>query len=144
MEVALRRHRKDDPGVQLLRANGWSLYEASRIMDLDDYQRYIGRSRAEIGIAKNAYVKSNSGWFSDRSAHYLAAGKPVLAQATGFERHVPTGDGLLSFGSIEEAVTGVEEINRNYEAHCRAARSLSEEYLNYKVVLPKMLEKCMG
>jgi hypothetical protein len=141
-EIALRRHREDDPGVQLLRANGWFLREAIQIADLDAYLGYIQESRAEIGIAKHAYVKGCSGWFSDRAAHYLASGKPVLAQATGFERHVPTGQGLLTFVSVEEAVTGVEEINRNYATHCRAARSFAAEYLDYRVTLPKMLEIC--
>ena len=141
-EVALRRHHAEDPGVQLLLTNGWSLCEASRIADLDAYQSYIRRSRAEISIAKHAYVKGRSGWFSDRASHYLASGKPVLAQATGFERHVPTGRGVIAFGSMEEACTGVEAINGNYESHCRAARAFAAEYLDHRVVLPKMLEIC--
>jgi hypothetical protein len=144
LEIALRRHREDDPGVQLLRANGWVLTEGSRIRDLAGYQEYITGSRAEIGIAKNAYVKSRSGWLGDRAGHYLASGKPVLAQATGFERHLPTGKGLLAFGTIDEAVAGIESINRDYEGHCRAAWELAEEYLGYRKVLPKLLETCMA
>src|SRR5262249_4693965 len=85
-EVALRRHSEGDEGVRLLRDHGWHVTEAARIDDLAAYQGYIAGSRAEIGIAKNAYVRGRSGWFSDRSAHYLASGRPVLAQATGFER----------------------------------------------------------
>jgi len=140
LEVALRRYRDDDIRVQRLKDNGWLLFEASQITDLSSYQRYIARSRAEIGIAKNAYVKGHSGWFSDRAAHYLVSGKPVLAQATGFERHLPTGQGLLAFSTMEEAVAGIESINRDYETHCRAARRLAEEYLDSRKILTQMLE----
>jgi hypothetical protein len=142
LEIALRRHRDDDPRVQLLRSNGWLLAEGSRINDLATYQAYIGASRAEIGIAKNSYVKSNSGWLGDRAGHYLASGRPVLAQSTGFERHLPTGWGLLSFSTTDEAVAGIERINRDYDAHCRAARELAEEHLDYRRVLPRMLDVC--
>jgi hypothetical protein len=141
-EVALRRHRPEDEGIRRLRENGWILTEASQIADLARYQEFIGASRAEIGIAKNAYVKGRSGWFSDRTAHYLACGKPALVQATGFERYLPTGQGLLTFASLEEALAGVEAINGAYESHCRAARELAAEYLDYRKVLPQLLEAC--
>jgi len=127
-----------------LRANGWTLSDANRIGDLAGYQRYIAASRAEIGIAKNAYVRGRSGWFSDRAAHYLASGKPVLAQATGFERCLPAGQGLLAFETMEDAVKGVDAINRDYEAHSRAARQLAEEVLDYRKVLPKLLNDCFA
>jgi len=139
LEIALKSDHKD-AGIRLLRKNGWILSEATQIADLSSYQKYIVQSRAEIGIAKNAYVKGCSGWFSDRSTHYLASGKPVLAQSTGIERWLPTGHGLLTFRNMEEAVAGVERINQNYVAHCRAAREFAEEYLDYRKVLPKMLE----
>jgi hypothetical protein len=142
LEIAMRRHRHDDPRIQLLRSNGWILSEGGRISDLSTYQAYIAGSRAEIGIAKNAYVKSRSGWLGDRAGHYLASGKPVLAQSTGFEQHLPSGRGLLSFSTLDEAVAGIEEINRDYAAHCRAARELAEEYLDYRKVLPQMLDLC--
>jgi hypothetical protein len=141
-EVALRRHRDGDERVQLLRDNGWAVTEAARIADLSRYQDYIARSRGEIGIAKNAYVKGRSGWFSDRTTHYLASGKPALVQATGFERCLPTGRGLLAFGNLEEAVAGVEAINQDYEGHCRAAREFAAEFLDYRKVLPKLLDAC--
>jgi hypothetical protein len=144
IEVALRHNREDDAGIRLLKDNGWFLKEATRIADLSSYQDYIARSRAEIGIAKNAYVKGRAGWFGDRAAHYLASGKPVLAQSTGLERCLPTGKGLITFSNIEEAVAGIEAINRDYEVHCRAAREFAEEYLDYRKVLPEMLEFCMA
>jgi hypothetical protein len=142
-EVAMRRHHDDEDGSRLLREGGWILSEATRINDLDSYQSFIAQSRAEIGIAKNSYVKARSGWFSDRASHYLASGKPVLTQATGFERHLPVGRGILAFSTMEEAVEGITAINADYDGHCRAARDFAREYLDYRRVLPTMLEACM-
>jgi hypothetical protein len=141
-EVALRRHESDEGGVRLLRANRWIVTESSRFADLSAYRDYITESRAEIGIAKNAYVKARSGWVSDRTADYLARGRPALVQDTGLEGHLPTGRGLLTFDSMEEAVEGVERINRDYAAHCQAAREIAEGYLDSRKVLPKLLEDC--
>jgi hypothetical protein len=143
-EVAMRRHEREEEGIRLLRESGWVVTEAGRIRDLESYQAYIAASRAEIGIAKNAYVKGRSGWFSDRASHYLASGKPVLAQATGFEWHVPCGRGLIAFGTMEEAVEGVRAINRDYREHCLAARAFAEEHLDHAKVLPRMLDVCGG
>jgi hypothetical protein len=143
-EVALRRHGAADEGVQRLRANGWMVTDSTRFADLSSYRDHIAGSRAEIGIAKNAYVKGRSGWFSDRTAHYLATGRPALAQATGFEGHIPTGRGLLAFGTLEEAVEGVQRINADYAAHCKAAREIAAEYLHHEKVLPKLLEDCVN
>lgn len=143
LEVALKAP-PEDPDVERLREEGWRLVEASRLDTLTAYQRYIAESRAEIGIAKHAYVNGNSGWFSDRSAHYLASGKPVVAQSTGFERCLPTGDGLLTFRSVEEAAEAIAEINGDYAKHCRAAREFAEEFLDYRKVLPPMIEQAMA
>lgn len=141
-EVALRRHDSDEEGVQLLRSNGWIVTESSRFTDLSSYREFIAGSRAEIGIAKNAYVRARSGWVSDRTADYLGHGRPALVQDTGLEGHLPTGEGLLTFDSMEEAVEGVERINADYAAHCRAARGIAEGYFDYRKVLPKLLEDC--
>ena len=83
-------------------------------------------SRAEFGVAKSGYVLSRCGWFSDRSACYLASGRPVLAQDTGFPRFLPTGEGLLAFTGVDDAVAGIEEIRAGYERHAGAARALAE------------------
>lgn len=143
-EVCLKSYRDDDEGIQTLRKDGWIVRDAAHLTSFGGYRRYVGASRAEIGIAKNAYVRGHSGWFSDRSAHYLASGKPVLAQSTGFEWRLPTGRGLLTFSSMDEAVAGVEEINRDYGGHARAAREFAEQYLDHRKVLPDMLERCMA
>jgi hypothetical protein len=99
----------------------------------------VSASRGEIGIAKEAYVTARSGWFSDRSADYLVASRPVVAQATGIEEHLPTGSGLLVFDTGESAADAIESVNAAYEAHCRAARELAAEYLDYRRVLPTFL-----
>ena len=87
------------------------------------------------------YVRSHGGWISDRSLCYLASGKPVLAQETGFSRHYPTGEGLLAYSTLEEAVAGVEEITRRPDVHARAARALAEEYFDSDKVLGRLLQK---
>jgi hypothetical protein len=140
LEVALRRYDPQDPAIEQLRSSGWAITDTSEVATVDSYRDYIGTSRAEIGIAKHAYVTARSGWFSDRSAHYLASGKPVLAQSTGFERRLPTGSGLLSFSDLDEAVAGIEAINGRYTAHCQAARELAHEHLDHRRVIPRMLE----
>ncbi|HEX7059674.1 MAG TPA: hypothetical protein VF176_07475 [Solirubrobacterales bacterium] len=140
LEVALRRYDDEDPAIKRLRSNGWSITDTSEVGAIDSYQDFIAMSRAEIGIAKHAYVAARSGWFSDRSTHYLASGKPVLAQSTGFERCLPTGNGLLAFSNLDEAVAGIEAINGRYVAHCEAARELAREHLDHRKVIPRMLD----
>ncbi|MCI0417371.1 hypothetical protein L0222_31790 [bacterium] len=140
-EIVMRNWHPNSKEIHNLKQKGWNIIPGEEIGDLEKYKKFIERSRAEFGIAKHAYVKSNSAWFSERSTHYLASGKPVLAQSTGFERVLPAGEGLLSFQSFEEAVVGIKEINRNYEKHSRAARRLAEEYFDYRKVLPEFLEK---
>jgi hypothetical protein len=144
LEVLLKSFAPDDEGVGRLLEGGWRVDHGARASDLDSYQAYIRGSRAEIGIAKNAYVRGRSGWFSDRSAHYLASGRPVLAQSTGFEHCLPTGEGLLTFRDLDEAAAGMEAINSDYERHRRAARGFAEEFLDYRKVLPAFLDDCFS
>lgn len=144
LEVALKAFRPDDPLIRAMRLGGWRIADAVEVDGLDKYRAYIAASRAEIGVAQQAYVRGRSGWFSDRSAHYLASGKPVLAQATGFERHLPVGRGLLSFATADEAGRGIDAINADYDAHCTAARELAEEHLDYRKILPALLDACMS
>jgi hypothetical protein len=106
------------------------------------YQNYIQQSRAEFCCPKPFYKQFNTGWFSDRSASYLASGRPVLAEDTGFSAHLPTGHGLVCFQDLAEAVAAVAEIDGNYPRHMRAARELAEEYLNAQKWLPSMLSAC--
>jgi len=142
LEVLLKSFRADDEGVGALVDGGWRVGQAACVSDLNGYQDYIQRSRAEIGIAKNAYVRGRTGWFSDRAGHYLASGRPVLHQSTDFEHCLPTGEGILTFTDLEEAAAGIEAINSDYERHCREARRFAEEFLDYRKVLPAFLDDC--
>jgi hypothetical protein len=91
-------------------------------------------------VAKHGYVISRSGWFSERSTAYLASGRPVLIQDTGFSDWLPTGAGVLPFSTLEEVRAGIEEINSRYEFHCRAARAIAEEYFDARKILLRLLE----
>lgn len=126
---------------QLLRSKGWSLRDGREpTRDPWTYQHYINRSKAEFSVAKHGYVVSHSGWFSERSACYLASGRPVLLQDTGFSEWLPTGIGVVCFRSPEEAVEGFVEINNRYEFHCDAAREIAAEYFDSGKVLCHLLE----
>jgi hypothetical protein len=142
-EVTLKDFTEDDPRIRLLRDGGWAVRKSDVTGDLFAYRDYIAGSRGEIGITKGAYVNGRSGWFSDRTASYLASGRPALAQSTGFERHLPTGCGLLCFEDADQAAAAVDSIDADYQMHCRAARELAAQYLDYRKVLPAMLETCM-
>jgi hypothetical protein len=136
----VKRRPGDEQPRRMLRDGGWRVAEAGEVQDLSAYQAFITRSRGEIGIAKHAYVKGRSGWFSERAAHYLVSGRPVLHQSTGFEQHLPAGCGVLSFATVEEAAAGIDEVNRDYARHCRAAREFAAAYLDYRKVLPAILD----
>lgn len=103
------------------------------------YQRYLRDSKAEFSVAKHGYVAARSGWFSERTAAYLASGRPALVQDTGFSAWLPTGTGLLTFSSPDEAAAGVEEIDRRYAFHCRAAREVAEGFFDSGAVLERLL-----
>jgi hypothetical protein len=137
LELALE---VDDAATRdLLVRNGWVLtnaFEASR--DITAYQRHIERSRGEFTVSKDLVARTRSGWFSDRSVCYLAAGKPVVTQDTGFGKFVPTGVGLLAFETVEEAAAALDEVNRDYAGHCRAARGIAEEYFAADRVLDRL------
>jgi len=141
-QLALDIHPADVNDISLLTENGWSLVDP-RIAAGDPwvYQTYIQNSKAEFTVAKNMYVQSHSGWFSDRSACYLASGKPVLAQDTGIKNLYPTGEGLLTFTSMAEAVSGAEEISRDYGRHSRAARAIAETHFDSDKVLGRLLNQ---
>jgi hypothetical protein len=141
-ELALDIHPSETWDLELLWRGGWSLVDPRRVAgDPWTYQAFVRYSAAELGVAKNMYVASNSGWFSDRSICYLASGKPVLAQDTGFSQHYPCGSGLVPFATLDEAMEGARDINANYTRHARAARELAEEYFDSDKVLRRLLTK---
>ena len=128
---------------KILLDHGWSLVSgiAKERRDMWSYQRYIQQSRAEWSIAKNIYVKTWCGWFSERSACYLASAKPTLLQDTGFSKCLPTGRGLIPFRDMEGLLKGIDRINSNYLMHCEAARQITEEYFASDKVLKDILRK---
>jgi hypothetical protein len=129
----------DAAAREQLTGHGWILtdaFEASH--SLEAYQQHVARSRGEFTVSKDLVVRTRSGWFSDRSVCYLAAGKPVVTQDTGFGKFVPTGAGLFAFESTEEAVSAIETINRDYPFHSRAARQVAEESFGADRVLSRL------
>jgi hypothetical protein len=141
-EVALDIDEAEVEDLAQLDANGWRLVDPRVVAgDPWQYRDYVQRSAAELMVAKNLYVDTRNGWFSDRSACYLASGRPVLAQDTGLSGLVPTGEGLLTFSTLEEAAAGAEEIIGGYERHTHAARVIAEEHFAAERVLPRLLEK---
>jgi hypothetical protein len=142
-EVLLKHFSDDDEGVRVLRDHGWRVMKSNVTADLIAYRDYIGCSRAEIGITKGAYVKGRSGWFSDRTASYLASGRPALVQSTGIELWLPAGSGILSFDTLQSAADAVRDLNANYDTHSSAAREIAAAYFDARKVLPAMLDVCM-
>ena len=140
-ELALSIHPGDAADVEALRHNGWSLVDPQEAAGSPDaYARFVRGSRAEFGPAKSGYVASRCGWFSDRSACYLASGRPVIAQETGWSEWLAPGEGLFSFTTANDVLAAIETLNRDYEKHRRAARAAAERHFNSDVVLPRLLE----
>jgi hypothetical protein len=141
-ELALDIHPAEKPDLELLHENGWALVDpAAAAGDPWRYRDFVQGSKAELMVAKNMYVRSRSGWLSDRSLCYLASGRPVLAQDTGFTAVHPAGEGLVPFTTLDEAVAGADAIAGDLERHGRAARALAEERFASNVVLPRLLER---
>ncbi len=103
------------------------------------YQHYIQNSKAEFGVAKHAYVVSRSGWFSERTAGYLASGRPAIVQDTGFSDWLPCGDGVLPFSTPEDVLAAIESVNTNYERHCLAARDIAHAHFDAGAVLTRLI-----
>lgn len=141
-ELALGIHPDEVDDLRELRENGWELLDPDAVAGTPgDYAAFVRGSKAELCVAKSGYVNSRSGWFSDRSAAYLASGRPVAALDTGFGEALPVGEGLLKFDDLGEAVEAVAAIAGDYSRHSRAARELAEEHLDSRKVLPRLLER---
>lgn len=137
-ELALSSFTPEDQ--KLLESKGWRVRRSLDFStDLDHYRSYIQHSRGEFTVAKDQNVRLRSGWFSERSAQYLAAGRPVVTQETGFSNALPTGAGLFGFSTMTDVVEAVGAINSDYDRHSRAAQAMAREIFNYDVVLKPML-----
>jgi hypothetical protein len=129
----------DDPDLPRLRAHGWRVVDQAVAATPAQYRDYVRGSLGEFSVAKGGYVATHSGWFSDRSACYLAAGRPVILQATGFEDVLPTGAGLFAVAGVEEAAEAIAAVRADYAHHSRAARQIAREHLDSDRLLPRML-----
>jgi len=127
---------------RLLGDNGWRQIGAVPISeDIDRYRAYIQRSRGEFTVARDQYVRPRTGWFSDRSACYLAAARPVITQETGFSKFLPTGKGLFGFSGMDDVLAAIDEIESDYEGNCRAAREIADEYFAAEKVVGSLMER---
>ncbi len=139
-EMAFDIHPGDAKDIQLLRQNGWHLVDPKQVAGGPaEYRNFIAGSKAEFMAPKQMYVETASGLLSDRSVYYLASGRPVLARDTGIGHLYPTGAGLLTFRTLEEAAAEVEAINRDYVRHCHAARDIAVQYFDSDKVLSNLL-----
>src|SRR5262249_55741394 len=136
LELATNLGALDEADRLLLTEHGWVLTDAAE-MSLDPwaYRGYVRGSRAEFSVTKALNGRLRSGWLSERSACYLAAGRPVVAQDTGFGSVLPVGEGLLAFSDTEEALEACQRVERDYARHSRAARRIAEEHFRAETVL---------
>jgi hypothetical protein len=131
--------------LERLRAHGWRVLDGPEAtITPEQYQQFIARSRGEFSVAKHVYAATRSGWFSCRSACYLAAGRPVVVQETGFSDAIPTGEGVLAFRTVEEAASAIEEVEGNYAHHASAAAAIAAEYFRSDRVLGNLLDQVTG
>jgi hypothetical protein len=139
-EIAFEVAVGGSPPVNKWRQNGWSVVDSHRqSRTAEEYRKYIQSSRGELSVAKNVYVATGSGWFSCRSVCYLAAGRPVVVQNTGFSKHIPVGKGLHAFTTSHEAAQAIEAVESDYAAHQEAAREIAQTYFDSKTVLEALL-----
>jgi hypothetical protein len=145
LEIAVNAGKTRRTPRQLLKNKGWHVVDPDVVCpDMDSYRNYIESSTAEWSVAKNGYVTGQAGWFSCRSACYLAASKPVVVQDTGFTAILPCGEGILPFRTMAESVAAIQSVESDYERHSRAARAIAEEYFDSGKVLQKLINDVMA
>ena len=145
LRPALAIHPAEVADLAALHAHGWTCADPAVVANTPDrYQQFIHDSKGELGIAKSGYVASRCGWFSDRSVCYLASGRPVIAEDTGFGARLPLGDGLFAFSTAAEAADAIETASSAYHAHCHRARDMAHAYFRSDLVLNTLLERVGG
>jgi hypothetical protein len=131
----------DEPVLKMLSSHGWRVRDALGLSrEILPYRDYIQSSCGEFTVAKDQNIRLSSGWFSDRSACYLAAGRPVITQDTGFGRNLPVGMGLFAFRTYEDIQTALDAIAGDYEGHAAAAREIAGEYFSAEKVLGRLCQ----
>jgi hypothetical protein len=129
--------------VDKLREAGWMVTDPlAATRNVDAFLDYIAGSRGEFSVAKNCYVQTRSGWFSDRTAAYLAVGRPAIVQETGFSEFIPTGEGLFAFETADDVLNAVDAIQKDYRRHSEAARRIAQEHFDSDKLLGSMLKRC--
>jgi len=142
VEIALNIHPDDEKDLDSLRHHGWRIVDPRVVASNPvSFRLYVQTSGAEFSVAQGVYVRTESGWFSDRTVRYLASGRPALVQDSGFSRNYPVGDGLVAFRTLEQAVAGAEQIARDYDRHRYAARAIAEAYFDSDKVLGQLIEE---
>lgn len=145
LELAVNDGKTRRTPRALLERRGWAIvHPASVCPDMWTYRDYLRTSKGEWSIAKNGYVVGRSGWFSCRSACYLAAGRPAVLQDTGFSEVLPVGEGVIAFDTIDEAARGIRALESDYERHSRAARDIAREYFDSDRVLELLVQEAMS
>ena len=130
-----------DAPRERLSSHGWEAVDGPEAtLTAEQYRAFIGDSKGEFSVAKHVYVAMRTGWFSCRSACYLAAGRPAVVQETGFSKVIPSGEGLIAFSSLEEAAEAICRVEDDYGRHARSARTIAETYFDSDKVLPALLE----
>jgi hypothetical protein len=142
LELALSIDASDEADAGALRKHGWAVVEAATVAgDPFAFRDYVSGSWGEFSVAQGAYVSTRSGWFSDRSAHYLASGRPVVLQDTGYPAVLPTGEGLLSYVTPADAAAALRCAHADPTAHREAARAIAREHLDAERVIARALER---
>ena len=145
LELAIGPGNKARTPYELLEHKGWKLVDPDKVCpDLENFRTYVRASYGEWSVAKHGYVQGQSGWFSERSARYLAAGRPAVLQDTGFSQVLPVGEGLLPFVSIDGAAKAIGDVQADYKRHSKAAREIAEEYFDASLVLDSLVEQAMA
>jgi hypothetical protein len=137
------RDQEDADAIRLLTDHGWRVVNAMTFSrEIAPYRDYVLGSRGEFTVAKDQNVRLRSGWFSDRSACYLAAGRPVVTQDTAFGKYVPTGEGLFAFRGLEDILAALDAVSADHARHARTARAIAESYFKAETVLARLIEDC--
>ena len=142
VSIATSIHSDENEEAEALTKSGWKIVDPRQVAGTPDhYQKFIQSSWAELGVAKSGYVAAQCGWFSDRSVAYLASGRPVIAQDTGFDTYLPCDGGLSTFRTVDDVVGAVEELRRDYAGCRKAARAVAQDYFDSRKVLPQLLAR---